>query len=112
MKRRIKVAWLGVLLALASCGAGCAGGGVPPSAVTDARAVLNTATVGVDAAGPQLLKLREILVTVCREPLPVLPREKCDEATAAFNAIGLGYDDVSKALDRIDFVITLLEAAQ
>ena len=65
--RYAKVAALGAVLALASCGSGC---GTTPN-LQDARdAVVNT--------GNELLRQRAVITAICIEP-PLIDRASCDE---------------------------------
>ena len=70
MKRRMRDWYTGLLLMLAACAPGCAGQQMPDAS----RAVV------------ELERVRTFLVAACMEP-PAMPREQCDEAVAAFNAI-------------------------
>jgi hypothetical protein len=101
--RYAKVACLGALLALASCGAGC-GSTLPVKPIADARAMVDSTDPLVARIDAGLLAVGPVLIAACMGTAPLLPAAQCGSALA-------GYGDAAEALDAAQGILVTVDAA-
>ena len=114
--RYAKAARLGVLLALASCGAGCGSTGIPPSILADARTAVGKMAEPVREAASRVNRMGDTLAELCKpadaDTAPVLSPDMCKQIEGDFNALVGVFGVVQSGLPVVDAAIATAQTIE